>query len=165
MKILATNDFVSERMKVKPITNTEWEQFQREHPMSKFIDKRVTKMPANKTSKEVFTEFGNVLRLRNNIDYITIGYEDVAFVKEYHPTIGLCLAICHSNIESDEDASGDWNYIRFDNYIDTYPSDGDGDESWDIVEVWKTHLTPKNLQTVDDLKNIYETLGLHSLDD
>lgn len=30
MKILKTNDFVSERMKVKPITNVEWEQMKQD---------------------------------------------------------------------------------------------------------------------------------------
>lgn len=30
MKILKTNDFVSERVKVKPITNAEWEQMKQD---------------------------------------------------------------------------------------------------------------------------------------
>ena len=154
MKILKTSCFVSECIKVQPITNVELDNAAQNMPMIKEID-------LDSIDISVFDQFGFILKLKSGIDCITLGNEFLpAYVKDYqHKQNMKCgtIAICYT-CNSDEN----WSYIQK-AYYNKFPKH-DLYPHLEIMQVCKSNIKPENVSNLANLEDTYKKYKLHILD-
>jgi len=155
MKILRTNQFIAERVKVKPITNAEWEKKKLDIAKPREID-------INSVDISVFDEFGYVLETRKNIDYITIGIgNEPDYIKEYRQVTNVNdrMAITYSKFKH---LGKHWFSLFQKEYHYKFPEfDIIATKTYDIIKIYKLDfLKPEHIKTIDDLKNIFEKYKL-----
>ena len=163
MKVLNTNQFIVERVKVQPVTNVQLDKAKQD------IMKPV-EININSVDISVFDEFGYVLRTKNKTDYITLGnINKPSYLKSFIRYLFEkdCIAISYGIDEFyNKEIVG---HISKDNY----ETDSNGYESFfpktcckalscdNIVKVFKLYtLTLDDIKTFDALKNTYKKYNL-----
>ena len=167
MKILKTYDFVSERIKVQPITNAELNKVQ--HTVKDVMDKaqQITKgvLPELPLKYENIKISGNVLTINNNDacteDYIVVSTDD--WFEKLPTDSSVILVIYNERARSDYDW---WNDFEIDfygrNFPTFYKSSYGHTYFSEIVKIRGTipEQELKNLKCGADLKQIYDKYHL-----
>lgn len=104
-------------------------------------------------------EFGNIIQLFNETHYITLGNNEPKYVKDYKKSgvrsvpVAEYIAICF-------DGNDSFDFVEIDDYIDQFPNDWQ-DFNYDIIKMYKTNLSPKDIDTTKKLKDIFKLLKLN----
>lgn len=103
-------------------------------------------------------EFGNIIQILNGTHYITLGKDEPDYVKDYKKSgvrsvpVAEYIAICF-------DGKTSFDFVELDDYEDEFPNDWQ-DSDYDIVKMYKTNLSLKDIDTIKKLKDIFEILKL-----
>jgi len=157
LKIAKTNNFISERVKVKPITNAELDKAKQDMMKPVEID-------INSVDVSVFDEFGYVLETQNSQQYITLGNENNPdFVKKYKHAINCTdtLAITHCKFKH---FGKNWFYIAKGEYCYRFPNNNEDYQDYNIIKIYKLYgLKPDDIKTEEQLEKVYTRYGLNSI--
>ena len=155
MKILKTNDFISERIQLQPITNAELDKAKQD------IMKPV-EININSVDISVFDKFGYVLETQNNQHYITLGNgNNPDFVREFRYATGCTdiIAIAYSKFKH---LGENWLHITKRDYYYKFPKNDNGYQDYDIVKIYKIYgLKWEDIRTEKQLEEVYTKYGLN----
>jgi len=135
MKILDTNKFISERVKVKPVTNAEWDKARQQ---ALFNDKTIA--------------CGTIVMFDNKSFGV---YVDETVLKD----IKIQFGFLHLNVDDkfyvviipEVKKAGYANVTVFDQNLNTYI------KGWNIIRIYKDPLTKDELKSLDE-KNFCSTI-------
>lgn len=157
MKILSTQDFISERMKVKPVTNAEWDETKQE--ILKIMKKRLERV---KLDKRLLRYFGYVVEVKDGTCWITLGdtIAEPDYVKEYRKLFDVQEELSYPlMIIASDQSMYDWSFVEICYYDETFPKYGNN-VYLDIVAMYKLPIEPKDIDTLDGLNAVYEKYKL-----
>lgn len=150
MKILKTDSFVSERVKVKPITNAEWQQVKDEITGFRKID--------NPTFDDIIE--GNVVCCdynQNNYAYIVFDYMKLpAFIESDAPTYykpnGQMLLVRHNKFGGGRPLSYRSSY----NFKEKFPYSRL--DNTKITDIYDAKIKIADIQNINNFKQVYDSI-------
>jgi len=149
MKILDINNLVSERVKIKPITNIEWEKIKDEICFRK-IDKPTARDIRPGTA---------VIIADNELYCVYIAFDVMSLTPHFYNNIyeqdrkpgSIVLIRYNSNTRCY------FSYWKFDDFITTFPVHDNFDEVM-IAEVYITDINTNNITDAKSLKKEYDSI-------
>jgi len=149
MKILDYDKFISEKMKIIPISNDE---FDKAASTNIFTDKiKIIEKPRY----EDLCKAGNIVFTKSQA-YLAFGSIHMNWFSESGE-----LLRHYSVIRPSQNNRYGYSFILCNNWKTTFPFDADGDDKFDIIGICKSNIDVTSITSIDIFKNMFDKYELN----